>query len=215
MTEAIERRTLETHELRAAESHDGARVLTGYAAKFNALSEFIGEFREEIAPGAFAAVMGGDVRALFNHDANMVLGRTTNGTLRLSEDETGLRVEVSLPDTRYADDLWTLVQRGDISQMSFGFTVGASGQTWRKQAGTPIRRITKVNRLLDVSAVTYPAYQQTSIQARDIEAALAGLDADNNEVDALKRVDDTDAVTVLPTQTAKRNRTLRILEATR
>lgn len=210
--ENVERRTLETHELRTLEADNGARVLMGYAAKFNALSEWIGEFREEIAPGAFAGVLSNDVRALYNHDPSMVLGRTTNGSLILAEDDQGLLVSINLPDTSYAQDLWTLVQRGDVSQMSFGFSVSKAGQEWRKEGAVPIRRITKVSRLLDVSPVTYPAYPQTSVQARDIEAALAG--ADNDEVNALKGADDTDAGPALPTQAqAKRTRVLKLLQA--
>ena len=212
MADTEERRTLETHELRASEE-DGGRILVGYAAKFNARSERIGDFYEEIAPGAFAGVLGNDVRALYNHDANMVLGRTTNGTLRLEEDAQGLRVAITLPETSYAQDLWTLVQRGDVSQMSFGFTVGKGGQEWRKEGANPIRRITQVARLLDVSPVTYPAYPQTTVQARDIEAALAGA-ADESEVDDPTIVDDTEntgAGDAVPTHAAQRTRTLRLL----
>lgn len=207
MTEAVERRTFETQELRA-EGDDGNRVLVGYAATFNARSELIGgAFREEIAPGAFADVLGTDVRALYNHDPSMVLARTTNGTLQLAEDEHGLRVAITLPRTSYADDLWTLVQRGDVNQMSFGFTVGKSGQEWRKDAGVAVRRVTKVSRLIDVSPVTYPAYPQTSIQTRDIEDAL-GTD---NEVDDPTIVNDTGAVDAVPTHAAQRTRVLRLL----
>lgn len=212
MADTEERRTLETHELRAEyDSDKNTSVLVGYAAKFNARSERIGDFYEEIAPGAFAGVLGNDVRALYNHDANMVLGRTTNGTLRLEEDEQGLRVAITLPDTSYASDLWQLVQRGDVSQMSFGFTVGKAGQEWRKEGANPIRRITKVARLIDVSPVTYPAYPQTSIQARDIEAALAGAGDTDNEVDDPTIVNDTSAPDAVPTHAAQRTRLLRLL----
>lgn len=210
MTDGIERRTLETHELRASDE-GGGRVLVGYAAKFNARSERIGDFYEEIAPGAFAGVLGNDVRALYNHDPNMVLGRSTTGTLRLEEDAQGLRVAITLPETSYAQDLWTLVQRGDVSQMSFGFTVGKSGQEWRKEGGQAIRRITQVSRLIDVSPVTYPAYPQTAVQARDIEAALAAAADNDNEVDDPTIVNDTGAPDAVPTHAAQRTRTLRLL----
>lgn len=212
MADEIERRTLETHELRASSEGDG-RVLVGYAAKFDQKSEWIGDFREEIAPGAFAAVLKGDVRALYNHDPNVVLGRTTNGTLALEEDDQGLKVAITLPETQQARDLWALVQRGDVSQMSFGFTVGKSGQEWRKEGSTPVRRITRVQRLIDVSPVTYPAYPTTSIQARDIEAALAAGGATDNEVGTLKGVDDTSAAEALPKQANARKRVLRIMQA--
>lgn len=199
------------YEMRAAES-EGNRVLTGYAVMFNALSEQLGNFREEVAPGAFKGVIDGDTRALFNHDPNYVLGRTTNGTLRLVEDERGLRVEIVMPSTAYAQDLWTLVQRGDVNQMSFGFTVGEDGQEWRRTATGPVRRVTKVQRLLDVSPVTYPAYPQTSIEARNAATTLA---SDENEVSVPKHVNDTSDEDAVLTQAERRNRTLKLIQVKR
>lgn len=199
------------YELRAAES-DGERVLTGYAVVFNALSEKLGNFREEIAPGAFRDVIEGDTRALFNHDPNYVLGRTTNGTLRLVEDEKGLLVEIRMPATAYAQDLWTLVQRGDVSQMSFGFIVGEDGQEWKRTAGGPVRRITKVQRLLDVSPVTYPAYPQTSIEARDMASVVA---SDDDEVNVPKHVSDNCDKDAVQKQAERRNRELKLLRVKR
>jgi len=143
-----------------------ARTLTGYAALYSTETRIAGLFREVLEPGAFRAALArkDDVRALFNHDPNKVLGRASSGTLTLEEDETGLRYTVTLPDTQDGRDLWTLVQRGDVSQSSFAFSVDA--EEWRdKDADLPLRAVKSVH-LFDVSPVTYPAYNETSVSAR-------------------------------------------------
>lgn len=164
---------LVTAPMEARESETEPRTLSGYAARYDVETTIGDAFRERIAPGAFASAItrGDDVRALFNHDANHVLGRTTAGTLRLEEDAHGLRYTVVLPDTSTARDLWVSVQRGDISQSSFAFSV--EGQEWRsagKGETLPLRVVTDV-RLFDVSPVTYPAYGQTTVSARALIAA--------------------------------------------
>ncbi|HEY0838791.1 MAG TPA: HK97 family phage prohead protease [Vulgatibacter sp.] len=145
--------------------------LIGYAAMFDREAVIAGFFREKIAPGAFAGALAGDVRALWNHDTNHVLGRTKAGTLRLSEDETGLRVEIDPPDTQLGRDLLISVQRGDISQMSFAFR--AIREEWEEREGEmPLRTIVEAE-LFEVSPVTFPAYEDTEISARSTaEAAL-------------------------------------------
>lgn len=162
-------RRLVTTELRAAPAADGKRTIGGYAAVFNSKSSVLYdwyEFREQIAPGAFASSMGKDIRALWNHDTGQVLGRTTNSTLRLSEDETGLAFELDLPDTQMGRDVWTLVQRGDVSGMSFGFRVVREGYTWSVDTdGMDLRTLTAVD-LLEVSPVTFPAYPDTNVGTR-------------------------------------------------
>lgn len=159
-----------------ARSDDGAPTrLVGYAALFNRDAVISGLFRERIAPGAFTqAVVRDDVRALFNHDANFVLGRTTSGTLTLSEDGQGLQYDVVPPDTTWARDLMVSVQRGDISQSSFAFSV--DDEAWDYSGGDlPLRTVTRAT-LYDVSPVTYPAYEATSVSARSAaEAAKAVL----------------------------------------
>ena len=150
-----------------------SRRLAGYAALFDTPAT-LGTFEERIAVGAFTATLGrDDVRALFNHDPNLVLGRTSNGTLQLQEDSRGLRYEVTLPDTTWARDLWASVQRGDITQSSFAFAVEADGEDWKRDRRPPQRILTAV-RLFDVSPVTYPAYAQTTVSAR-AEARAAEL----------------------------------------
>jgi uncharacterized protein len=160
-------------EVRRAENE--VPKLVGYAAKYDAWSEDLGGFREKIQPGAFDKALKEehDVRALMNHDSNLVLGRTKAGTLRLETDDVGLRMEVDLPDTQAARDLSTSVQRGDIDQMSFGFMVGSGGALWDLDADPAERTITEVDRLLDVSVVTFPAYPQTEVALRSLDQAKA------------------------------------------
>jgi HK97 family phage prohead protease len=146
--------------------------MVGYAAVFNSDSEDLGGFKEQIAPGAFTRALNDkqDVRALFNHDPNHILGRTKSGTLTLKQDEDGLNFECLMPDTQTARDLMTSLERGDIDQCSFGFMV--RGEQWYDEKGKEVsawrgsRRVITDCDLFDVSAVTYPAYPATSVQAR-------------------------------------------------
>jgi len=172
-------------ELREAEG-DNPPMLVGYAARFNSWSDDLGGFVERIKPGAFRkALMISDVRALYNHDSNQLpLGRTPK-TLRLVEDTKGLKVEIDLPDTQNARDLQTSINRGDISQMSFGFTVAESGDEWKEKDGMAKRTITEIHELFDVSPVVFPAYSQTKIAVRTLEQCEQCLksvatDGDNN-----------------------------------
>jgi hypothetical protein len=144
-----------TVELRAEVAGD---VLRGHAAVFDQLADLPSHY-ESVAPGAFDAVLASDpdVRALVNHDPSQLLGRTPN-TLRLSTDTTGLAFEVDLPDTRPAHDLRALMARGDISGASFGFVPGETAWS-RAPDGRQIQTHTSVARLLDVSVVTFPAYE--------------------------------------------------------
>jgi uncharacterized protein len=159
-------------EFRAAKSDDGKKQIFGYAAVFDSWSENLGWFREKIAPGAFSRVIkAGDAVALFNHDANMPLGRQSNGTLRLNEDDTGLMMEVDLPDTQYANDLYKLVERGDIRQQSFAFSVAVDEWAYGKDGQPDERTIVEVKELFDVSPVTYPAYPDTSVAKRSFDTS--------------------------------------------
>jgi len=147
------------------------KTISGYAAKFNRDSENMG-FIERIAPGAFkSALKNSDVRALWNHDANIILGRTKSGTLKLKEDKTGLYMEVEPPDTQLVRDMvMTPIERGDVTQQSFGFTV--EKDEWKNlDKDIPIRTIEKVSQLFDVSPVVYPAYPDTEVALRSLEAA--------------------------------------------
>ncbi len=177
-----EKRTMGTIEVR--ESDGDEMTLEGYAAVFNSETD-LGAFREVIRPGAFDDVMDNDVRALINHDPNLILGRTSNGTLELSTDQRGLKYKVKLGDQQYARDFYESVKRGDISQSSFAFTIDK--QSWNEER--TVRSVDKVRQLLDVSPVTYPAYAAATVQARDqqldinevIADAVADTDTENNE----------------------------------
>jgi uncharacterized protein len=142
--------------------------LGGYASVFNQTAD-LGIFgQERMAPGAFdVALKSSDVRALMNHDPNFVLGRQSAGTLRLLADSEGLEYEVDLPDTQYARDLRVLVERGDIDGASFGFVPGE--HAW--DSGRSVRTHLSVAKLVDVSPVTFPAYDGASTEAR---SALIG-----------------------------------------
>lgn len=169
----IERRIL-CKEVRYDTSGETPKI-RGYAAVFNTLSEDLGGFREQLATGAFADALGNsDVRALINHDPNLVLGRSTSGTLTMREDAVGLYTELTPPDTQAARDLVELMKRGDVSQMSFAFTVAKEDQAWTRDGSGPwLRTIKKVSRLYDVSVVTYPAYPATSAAVRALEEVRA------------------------------------------
>lgn len=158
-------------EKRIATVSPDSNRLVGYAAVYGALSEDLGGFREQIRAGAFDASLaaGVDVRALFDHSTDKVLGRISNGTLRLASDKTGLRVEIDLPEgVSYANDLRQLIARGDVNQMSFGFMVPPGGDSWERRAdGVNLRTLHQID-LHEVSVVSIPAYPDTSIALRSM-----------------------------------------------
>ncbi len=162
-------------ELRAAgDDPDAPPVIVGYAAVFNALSEDLHGFREKIDPGAFAKTMGADVRALFNHNADIVLGRTRSKTLLLEQDNKGLRVSITPPQTEQATHIVELIKRGDVSQMSFGFRTLADKWEINADTGKQVRTLLEVE-LFDVSPVTYAAYKQTQVAIRSLEKWQADI----------------------------------------
>ena len=150
--------TLETRE------ENGERIIEGYAAVYGVEAN-IGPFKETISRGAFDNVLENDVRALINHDPSLVLGRTSSGTLELTSDDIGLKYRVKLGNQQYATDLYESIQRGDISQSSFAFTI--KDQTWSEDRSS--RSVNEVAQLLDVSPVTYPAFKEATVVARDEE----------------------------------------------
>lgn len=173
------------YEIERSEGAPAPRIV-GYAAVFSTPTD-LGPFSEEIAPGAFAESIsrGDDVRALFNHDPSAILGRTRAGTLSLGEDPTGLVARITPPDTQLGRDVVALIERGDISQMSFGFYV--EDEESEKRNGKPHFTITRA-RLFDVSPVTFPAYESTSVSlerhARDLTARIARLEERENRAAA-------------------------------
>ena len=175
----IERRTFTIKNVEARQAEDGTMRLSGYAAVFNDDSVPL-PFIERIAPGAFRKTLTEtpDVRLLINHEG-LPLARTKNGTLRLKEDDTGLYMDADLPDTQAARDLYTLVERGDVDQMSFAFRV--IRQKWNE--GRTERTLTELSLADgDVSVVTYPAYPTTTVEAREQIAAARQAIKEGREI---------------------------------
>lgn len=174
----MEKRILSAHELRASKTGD-KRTVDGYAATYNTLSKDLGGFRERIAPGSFKRILSTnpDVVCLFNHDMNSVLGRTSAGTLRLSEDRKGLAFACDLPDTSVGRDVWESVQRGDLADMSFAFNVAPGMDELteeqveddsirgavKRTVKMIVRTIKDFANLFDCSVVVSPAYGNTSV----------------------------------------------------
>ncbi len=160
-----ERRNFPITEIRVETREDDSKEVVGHASVFNSLSEDLGGFREMVEPGSFDSVLQDDVRALFNHDPNMILARTKSGTLRLAVTEKGLEYRFDAPDTTAGKDLIVSLQRGDIDQSSFGFRVAED--EWEERDGEVVRRIKKFERLFDVSPVVFPAYPDTDVAKRE------------------------------------------------
>jgi HK97 family phage prohead protease len=170
-----ERRTIDA-EIRVA-GDGGLNLICGYAAKYNSLSTPLvwvesGKkriYHETINPGAFDdSIAADDVVALVDHEDRMILGRKSAGTLRLSTDTTGLLFEADKPETSYGNDLAVSIARGDIKQCSFGFKCLKDKWTLGEE-GKLIRTLLKVQ-LLDVSPCTYPAYDDTEVALRSMQA---------------------------------------------
>ncbi len=159
-------------EVRAEQHSEQPTHIIGYGSVFNSRSEPLFGFREIIKPGAFDDVLSDDVRGLFNHDPNFILGRSASSTLSLSVDDKGLRYDITAPDTQTIRDLVIApMMRGDISQSSFAFRVAPDGEHWYEDdEGIVIREITRLSRLFDVSPVTYPAYQEADSGLRSMKA---------------------------------------------
>lgn len=162
-----ERRTMYATRLTVERRAEGEPAhIVGHAAVFDSLSEELWGFREKIARGAFSkAIVNDDVRALWNHDPNFVLGRNKSGTLLLEEDDVGLRMDITPPNTAWARDLLVSIERGDVSGASFAFS--AVGEKWERVDGVIVRTVTEA-RLYDVAPVTYPAYPETDVGVRSL-----------------------------------------------
>jgi len=155
-------------------------VIEGYAAKFNSRTD-LGWFDEEILPGAFDDILNDDVRCLFNHSPNFVLARSNEGkgTLSLTIDATGLKYSYTTPNRTFAIDLQDAIESGDVTQSSFAFR--ASEVVWiEKEGENELRQIKKIERLYDVSPVTYPAYADTNVAKRNFEARESEKDTKEN-----------------------------------
>lgn len=145
-------------------------TLYGHGAVFGVVAKVPGGY-EQLDRHAFDAVLDRnttDVRALINHDPSMVLGRQSAGTLRLKVDSEGLGFEVDLPNTSYAQDLRELVARGDLTGASFGFIPGED-RFDRAPDGAQLRTHLSIEELIDVSAVTFPAYEPAAVALRSYD----------------------------------------------
>lgn len=161
MAKTKETRTFDITKLNTRDAtEEQPSMITGYAAVFNSKTSIGGWFDEIIAPGAFVRALSenGDIRALFNHNWDNVLGRTKSGTLRLEEDGKGLKFEVELPNTSTGRDLAESMSRGDINQCSFGFWV--TEEDWDYNVEPALRTVKEVE-LYEISVVSIPAYDDT------------------------------------------------------
>jgi HK97 family phage prohead protease len=165
----IEQRYLnpDTTELRAY-SEDNKMIIEGYAAKYNTQSRLLAEnnryFTEILIQGAFRDRLNDDVYFTFNHNRDKVFARTTNNTLILEDNEIGLRFKAILNDTSGAIDLYKMIERGDVFENSFAFIVDKEGQEWsRTSDGDNVRKISRIQKLIDLSTVTHAAYPETEI----------------------------------------------------
>lgn len=191
MTKKKEVRTLDITNLSTRDDNE-THVISGYAAVFNSPTTIGDWFTETISPGAFSRAISDktDVRALFNHDWNNVLGRVKNGTLRLSEDERGLKFEVDLPNTSLGRDLAESLSRGDINQCSFGFI--PTIEEWDYSVEPAKRTINEVE-LFEISVVSLPAYEDTEVSlvrskeiGKQVEKRIKLIQQINNTLEALK-----------------------------
>lgn len=151
------------------ETQDGKTRVIGYAAVYNSLSHDLGGFRERILPGTFTRSLTEqpDVRALVEHDDKLLVGRTKAGTLRITDDERGLKVEITPPDTTVGRDLVENIRLGNLDGMSFRFTTVKDA--WSRADGQTLRDLVDVD-LIEVSVVSVPAYPDTEVAIRSLES---------------------------------------------
>lgn len=161
-------RDLTTNKIELREDDDGNRTISGYAVKWEMKSQVLGlffKFREQVQKGAFLESLNNDdQRFLWSHDTSKVLGRRKNNTLRLQEDDIGLRFELDLPKTTLGNDTYESIQRGDVDGVSFGFKV-IDDEVDEPDNDMPLRTIKKA-KLAEVSAVAFPAYPDSEVSAR-------------------------------------------------
>ena len=178
-------------------------VIKGISPPFNSMSVDLGGFREVFAPEAFDHLIGRhrndprgglDVLALFNHDENQVLGRSTSGTLEMNRTDKGLAYAITPPDTQMGRDVVTLLRRGDLTGASFAFSVAPGGERWDQPADGPATRtVTKVDNLYDISVVSRPAYPSSTAALRSLEAWRAEHLTDAEQKHIAERAADEEA----------------------
>jgi HK97 family phage prohead protease len=161
------------------EGQENSRMIVGYAFKYNSLSKDLGGFQERIAPGALEGVDLSDVVALFNHDPNYILARMSAKTLSLPVDEIGLPYQFDAPATTAGNDLLENVRLRNVSGSSFAFIVEET--KWEEVNGIYIRNILKFKKIIDVSPVVFPAYDETEVGKRSLDSYKKGR-TDTTEV---------------------------------
>lgn len=164
----VEKRNLTASNVEIREGEDGQRTISGYAVKWEMKSHAMGyfkRFKEQFKKGAFTESMTNDDQlALWSHDTSKVLGRTKNGTLRLFEDDIGLRFELDLPNSTLGNDAYETIKRGDVDGVSFGFQM--QKQEWDENDVDNITRTILRAKLLEISPVAFPAYPDSQVSAR-------------------------------------------------
>lgn len=180
-TPKTEKRELPHSTIEIRETEEGQRTITGYAVKWEMKSHKMGywtRFREQFKKGSFTESLNKeDQRALWSHDTSKVLGRTKNGTLRLYEDDIGLRFELDLPNTTLGNDAYETIKRGDVDGVSFGFSMRK--QEWDEaDPDNIVRTITQAD-LFEISPVGFPAYPDSQVSARSEDPYKAYLDEKN------------------------------------
>lgn len=182
MKNNIEKRNIFVNSIEVREAEDGERTISGYAVKWEKKSEELGwftKFREKFRKGAFEETLkDDDQRALWSHDTSQVLGRTKNQTLRLEEDDLGLRFELDLPDTTLGNDAYKTIKRGDVDGVSFGFSM--KKEEWDESDPEDITRTILKARLFEISPVAFPAYPDSAVSARDNDPYKEYVDSKRN-----------------------------------
>jgi HK97 family phage prohead protease len=178
-----ETRELVTETIEFREGENGTKSISGYAVKWEMKSETMGywmRFKEQFKKGAFTdSLTNDDQRALWSHDTSQVLGRTKNGTLKLFEDDIGLRFELDLPNTTRGKDAFETIKRGDIDGVSFGFQM--QKQEWDESDKDNVLRSVIKARLFEISPVAFPAYPDSQVSARDYDPYKSYVDEQNEK----------------------------------
>ncbi|KSU89817.1 MULTISPECIES: HK97 family phage prohead protease [Priestia] len=163
-----EKRNINASSIEIREDESDSKIITGYAVKWEMKSHPMGYFRrfkEQFRKGAFAdSLTADDQLALWSHDTSRVLGRTKNGTLRLFEDDIGLRFELDLPNTTLGNDTLETIRRGDVEGVSFGFQMRK--EEWDETDRDNIIRTITTAKLIEISPVAFPAYPDSQVSAR-------------------------------------------------
>jgi HK97 family phage prohead protease len=188
-------RTISTTDLEIRSTEEGEKTISGYAARFESLSEDLGGFREKIRKGTFAnSLKSSIITALWNHNSDIILG-SSDDNLEIWEDDVGLRFDLKLGNTHYDQYAHEKIEKRHVKGVSFGFSVPAGGDEWDYEGDIPIRTLVNTN-LFEISPTPFPAYTQTSVSVRSKldelakvsqESALAEQEAQERTIANKKR----------------------------